>query len=260
MRSRLKQLYWYLYLLVRKYQCCPFCNQCSQSFLPVGLDLPVLREKQVVGGGFRLRVTCPTCGSSDRDRLVYLYLLNKTRVFQEKTRLLHVAPESGLQRKFRQSPNLRTITVDLYASSVMLRADLTAIPHPSNAFDAIICNHVLEHIPDDRLAMSEIYRVLRPEGWAILQVPISPTLSTTYEDWSKTTSKAREEAFGQFDHVRIYAADYKARLQEAGFTVQVFRWTCERSRFGGYANLFALNKKEVVFVARKPPVASLAKP
>ena len=254
MLNRLKKLYWYLYLSARKYKCCPFCGQCSQGFLPAGVDQPVLKEKQVVGAGYRLRATCPNCHSLDRDRLVYLYLLNKTRVFHEPVTLLHIAPEWNLEKRFRELPNIRYVTADRYAHSVTVYEDVIAIPHPTNAFDAIICNHVLEHIRDDCRAMAEIYRTLQPGGWAILQVPFSLSLPNTYEDWSKTSSEAREQAFGQFDHVRIYAADYKTRLQQAGFSVEEFKWTRERRAFGGYANLFALNKKEVVFVARKPPL------
>jgi hypothetical protein len=100
--------------------------------------------------------------------------------------------------------------------------------------------------------MSELYRTLKPGGWAILQVPLSLTLKNTYEDASITTEAAREQAFGQNDHVRIYAADYKDRLTHAGFKVEVFKWVAEAESFGGRRNLFGLNEDESVFLSASP--------
>jgi predicted SAM-dependent methyltransferase len=154
---------------------------------------------------------------------------------------------------FSQQNNLDYVTADLLAPDVMVKMDLTDIPFPDGAFDAIICNHVLEHIIDDRKAMSELYRVLKPSGWAILQVPISLTLESTYEDFSITTEKGREDAFGQGDHVRIYGKDYKTRLQQTGFKVDIFDWTAESTNFGGYKNLFSLIEDERLYVAKKSP-------
>ena len=113
--------------------------------------------------------------------------------------------------------------------------------------DAIICNHVLEHIPDDRKAMKELRRVLKPGGWGILQVPISYVLAATHEDPSIVTTEAREQAFGQYDHVRIYAKDYVDRLVGAGFKVEQFDWTKQGDAFGGSSNRFALIPEERVF-------------
>ena len=122
--------------------------------------------------------------------------------------------------------------------------DLAHIPFPDGTFDAIICNHVLEHIVDDLKAMAELHRVLKPGGWSILQVPISLSLRTTYEDFSIATPKEREEAFGQNDHVRIYGQDYVSRLERAGFKVNVFDWWTEAAGFGGPSNLYGLNQRE----------------
>jgi ubiquinone/menaquinone biosynthesis C-methylase UbiE len=106
--------------------------------------------------------------------------------------------------------------------NVDLNVDLTKIPFPNSTFNAIICNHVLEHIPNDRAAMAEFFRVLKPDGWAMLQVPISFHLAATYEDFSIIDPMDRERAFGQNDHVRIYAMDYVDRLKQAGFAVDLF--------------------------------------
>jgi ubiquinone/menaquinone biosynthesis C-methylase UbiE len=133
----------------------------------------------------------------------------------------------------------------------MVEIDVTNIQFPDDSFDAIICNNVLEHIIDDKKAMSELYRILKYGGWAILQVPLSLTLKNTYEDFSITALRDREEAFDQVDHVKIYAEDYKDRLVQAGFGVRVFRWVTEKENFGGRRNVFGLNKEESVYFAKK---------
>jgi len=174
-----------------------------------------------------------------------------TDVFDTPKRLLHVAPETRVADILFAQTNVDYLTADLHSREAMLRMDITDIRFPDSSFDAIICNHVLEHIIDDRKAMSELFRTLKPGGWAILQVPMSPSLEHTYEDASKTTAQAREEAFGQWDHVRIYAQDYEQRLAQAGFTVDIFRWTTRPDNFGGRKNVFGLNEQECVYFVRK---------
>jgi ubiquinone/menaquinone biosynthesis C-methylase UbiE len=110
--------------------------------------------------------------------------------------------------------------VDLKDPRAMLKADITRIPFVRNAFDIIYCSHVLEHVSDDRKAMHEFYRVLKPNGWAVLQVPI--TARRTFEDSTITNPIDRTKVFGRYDHVRRYGLDYKARLEEAGFKTTVF--------------------------------------
>jgi predicted SAM-dependent methyltransferase len=218
--------------------------------LPLGFDFAVLNERNIVGGGCR-NVLCPICGSHDRERLIYLYLLHKTNIFKQATKLLHVAPEQSLKDIFHKKPNIDYLTADLFAENVMVKMDVTNICFPDNSFDAIICNHVLEHIVDDRKAISELYRTLKPGGWAILQVPISLSLEDTYEDWSVTTASGREKVFGQADHVRIYAKDYKDRLEQGGFKIEIFEWSSEAEDYGGQENRFGLNRDESVYVAIK---------
>jgi len=118
------------------------------------------------------------------------------------------------------NPPVETTTVLFEAPLAKVKMDIHAIPFEDNAIDIIFCNHVLEHVDDDRKALSEIHRVLKPGGWAILQVPFFyPLPKTTYEDKSITDPKEREKAFGQDDHVRMYGEDYGARLAESGFQV-----------------------------------------
>ena len=227
------------------------CGAYLKVLLPGGEHHAVLVEKSIIGGGPRLNMYCPVCGSFDREHLVYLYLKNRPQLLSRGAKLLHVAPESNLRTWLRSMPELDYVSADLSADDVDLNFDLTNIPLPNATFHAIICNHVLEHIPDDAKAMSELLRILKPGGWAILQTPISSSLAQTYEDFSITDPADRERAFGQNDHVRIYAMDYVDRLKRAGFEVELFRWRAEASGVGGDANRFGLIEKENVFVASR---------
>ena len=231
---------------------CPFCMAHLKMFLPFGRHFHVLKEKHVVGGGYRQNMLCPICGSMDRERLLYLYLRYKTDIFKKPVKLLHVAPESNIITVLYKKANVDYLTADLNGENVMAKIDITNIYYNDNSFDTIICNHVLEHITDDRKAMSELYRILKPGGWAILQVPMSTSLESTYEDSSIITPLERERAFGQADHVRIYARDYKQRLEQVGFAVDIFEWSVNNHCFGGQKNKFGLIEDESVYCARKP--------
>jgi predicted SAM-dependent methyltransferase len=234
-----------------RYQC-PMCHAHLKAFLPGGEHHAVLTEKSIVGGGWRSNVSCPNCGSFDRERLTYLYLKNRPHLLSRSTKLLHVAPEPNLSFWLCSKVELDYVSADLSRDDVDLNFDLTKIPFPNSTFDAIICNHVLEHIPNDRTAMAELFRVLKPDGWAILQVPISLYLTATYEDFSITDPMDRERAFGQNDHVRIYAMDYVDRLKQAGFAVNLFHWRRDDRDYGGRNNRFGLIDCEIVFFASRP--------
>lgn len=250
-RQRLRAIYERLYHFGLRYKC-PFCNSRLKAFIPSGLDFPVLKEKKIVGGGYRPNAICPICRSFDRERLLYLYLLHKADLFDRPKKLLHVAPEPRLEQILRTKANVDYLTADIVPENVMVQMDITDIQFPNDSFDAIICNHVLEHVVEDGKAMSEMYRTLKAGGWAILQVPISQTLKKTYEDFSITTVAGREEAFGQSDHVRIYGQDYVDRLAQAGFKVDVFNWPTEAKHFGGLRNVFGLLEEESIYFVSKP--------
>jgi SAM-dependent methyltransferase len=250
LRSRVGRLYRSLFFIGSRYNC-PFCKSNLNRYLPFGLTFPVLSKYRVVGGGYRPNALCPICSSLDRERLLLLYLQRKSDIFDKPTTLLHVAPEEQLTLVLQSTPNIDYVTADLSAPHVMSRIDVTALPFRDSTFDAIICNHVLEHIVDDRRALRELHRVLKPEGWAILQVPIALALENTYEDFSIVSDEGRERAFGQHDHVRIYAGDYVSRLANSGFAVTAFDWLVERAKFGGPRNIFGLNENERMYIARK---------
>ena len=228
---------------------CPVCLSKIRLLKPCGYNFPVIAEYQIVGSGLR-NALCPVCNSSDRVRLLYLFLKFKTKLFTEPTKLLHIAPENPLSDIVIKHKNIDYLTADLNPELVMVRMDLTAIQYPDNTFDAILCNHVLEHIPDDRKAMRELFRVLKPGGWAILQVPISLRLKSTYEDYAIFSPEKREKHFGQKDHVRIYGRDFTDRLREAGFKVEEYKWIDDQCHFNQWEK-YALNADEIIFYFKK---------
>lgn len=156
--------------------------------------------------------------------------------------MLHVAPEWKLFQKFSSFPGIDYCPVDKFTEGYRyppgtIDMDITEMDYPDNNFDFILCSHVLEHILDDKKAMMELYRVLKPDGWGILQVPIDMQRDETYEDNSITKPDERQKAFGQFDHVRIYGKDYIDRLRSVGFSVEFNQYAqklteAERFRFG----------------------------
>lgn len=235
-------------------QQCPMCNASVRRFFPEGERHAVLFDLNVIGGGLRDGAICPICNSVDRERLVYLFL-NERQLVKSGMRMMHVAPEAVLGGWLRHHIGTGYMSADLMANFVDQKVDLTDIPYPNGTFDAIICNHVLEHIPADDKAMSEVYRMLKPEGWAILQVPIGLKLESTIEDPSVTDPAERQRRFGQDDHIRIYAADnYVERLKLAGFDVEQYHWTDHPEHFGGLNNKYGLIIEEVLFFVCKRAV------
>jgi SAM-dependent methyltransferase len=149
-----------------------------------------------------------------------LYVRERTDLLERPARLLHLAPEWCLQQVFTHTPTIDYISGDIASPWAATCLDLCTLPFKVNRFDAVICNHVLEHIPNDRLAMREILRVLKPDGWAVLMAPLSRQAATD-EDPAVASPHERKARFGQRDHVRLYGQDYAARLEEAGFRVEL---------------------------------------
>lgn len=199
---------------------CPVCNGHFCKLLPFGINP-------------RPNAQCPRCSSLERHRLIWLYLREKTNFFTARLKVLHFAPERCFQGRFKSMPNLDYITADLDSPFADRKIDIIAIPFEDETFDCVFCSHVLEHVPDDRKAMREIYRILKRGGWAILQVPIDNRREKTFEDPAVTDPKEREKLFGQWDHVRIYGKDYKNRLEKAGFKVEIYSYAKEdRDKYG----------------------------
>lgn len=195
---------------------CPLCDGRFAGFLPAGERHPIFERHDFVAGGHRPNVRCPRCDSRERERLLRRFLDEPAQapLLNASASILHFAPERRLETFFRGTA-ASYVTADLDGAGVDRRIDVTDIPFAAATFDLVVCNHVLEHVPDDRRALEEIGRVLKPDGVAVVQVPRAVDLETTYEDPGKRTEAERIEAFGQFDHVRIYGRDYAQRLSAA---------------------------------------------
>jgi len=237
---------------------CPFCEHHFRKLLPDGFDLPVIKEKQIIGAGRRDNCTCPRCFSKDRDRLIFLYLKHKTDLFDGHYKLLHIAPEAWLKELFQRIPNIKYTSgvkeadnMAYYYDRMTREIDIIDLEMKDNLYDAIVCNHVLEHVSDDIQAMKELFRVLKPGGWAILQVPISPILEKSFEDSDIISKKSREKYFGQYDHVRIYGQDYFNRLESVGFQVKKHHPIKDNWQVPELEK-YALNPDEELIVAHKP--------
>jgi len=224
-------------LYLGKNNCCPFCGKYYRKFL-------------TYGSSQRPNTACPKDYSLERHRLIWLYLKYKTSFFNYNLKVLHFAPQYCFLKSCSAMSNLDYISADLYKPDVMLKIDITEITFKDNYFDVILCNHVLEHVIDDKRAMNELFRVLKPGGWAIIQSAIDPHLEKTYEDDSIITNEDRERVFGQFDHVRIYGLDYKACLENAGFKVKVDDYA--GSLRNDIIKIYGLNKDEKIYFCSKP--------
>ena len=226
---------------------CIICDTTYGRLLPGGVYSEAFERFDVVGGGFRERALCPGCRSIERERLLATYLLrfDGARVLTESASTLHFAPEAHLSQLLRRLSG-QYLTADLFDRNVDRKIDVTDIPIEENSFDLVLCNHVLEHVPDDRRAMSELLRVTKPGGLCLLQVPIAPDMQETYEDDTILGEEDREREFGQFDHVRVYGADYVDRLKAVGFEVD--EWLPP----GDIIDSAGLNEREKLFVCTKP--------
>ncbi len=187
---------------------CPVCDKHFSKFLSYGSDKAL-----------RQNVLCPYCLSLERHRLMWLFLHAETNFFTAPLRVLHIAPEQCFYGRFKALQNIAYITGDLESPLAEFPFDLHNIPFESNDFDVIICNHVMEHVADDKQCMRELYRVLRPGGWAIMQVPINHASVETLEDPTIISPEQRELHYWQKDHMRLYGTDYADRLRSAGFKV-----------------------------------------
>ncbi|MFN6946405.1 MAG: class I SAM-dependent methyltransferase [Cytophagaceae bacterium] len=214
----------------------PISGKTYRKFLPYGR---VPRENAL----------CPGSLSLERHRLMWLYLKEKTNFFTAPLKVLHIAPEHCFIDRFEALKNLEYITADIESPLAKVKMDVHQIPFDDNTFDVCFCNHVMEHVDDDIKAMSEINRVLKPGGWAIIQSPIDESLESTYEDPSIVTPAEREKAYGQNDHVRTYGRDYADRLTKGGFNVSEETYVQELP--AEKIERYALPKNEIIYLCRK---------
>jgi SAM-dependent methyltransferase len=191
---------------------CPCCQRSFSHFLPLGVD--------------RRMGQCPYCRSNERDRALWLYLDRHPDLISAGKRVLHIGPESIFYRRFKQVKGLYYTPADKFAATFestyppdTVYLDITHMPQvPDNGYDVILCSHVLEYIPDDHVAMRELRRVLRPDGMALLQVPLRRGMPITHEDASITSAAQRAQVFGDPGHIRYYGEDFAQRLSSEGLS------------------------------------------
>ncbi len=218
---------------------CPICESHYRSFLPYGRINP------------RPNALCPSCLSLERHRLIWLFLQQKTNFFSQKLSVLHLAPEHCFMNRFEKVHGDNYITADIESPLAKVKMDIHQIPFGENTFDVVLCNHVLEHVQNDIAAMGEIRRVLKPGGWAILQVPFfSPVPETTLEDPSITDPREREKAYGQDDHVRRFGKDYASRIQKSGLTPEANGFAS--TLLPADCQKYGVTSKEIIYRGIKP--------
>ena len=217
---------------------CPVCGKGFRKFLPYGRIKP------------RENALCPNCMSLERHRLLWLYLKDRTHFFSHNLKVLHIAPEACFIKQFGKIHGRDYITADIESPLAKVKMDIHQIPFEMNMFDVVLCNHVLEHVKDDIRAMSEIHRVLKPGGLAILQVPFfNPIPDATFEDPTITNKSEREQLFGQDDHVRRYGRDYSERIKRSGLEPFEDAYVNEIEKAA--REKYGLVKGEVIFGGRK---------
>ena len=215
----------------------PINGKSYRKFLPYGY------VKQ------RDNALSPGTLSLERHRLLWLYLNNETNFFSKTLKVLHIAPEQCFYNLFKNLKNINYTTFDLNSPLADIKGDICNMPFKENSFDFILCNHVLEHINDDKKAMKELYRVLNKNGTAILQVPINQKSSKTFEDSSIVNKKERIEKFGQYDHIRLYGLDYFKKLESFGFKVDPLKYSKEFTE--SEIIKYGLIKDEIIPVCKK---------
>lgn len=201
----------------------PIDGKGFRSFLPYGY------------GNQRNNVLSPSTLSLERHRLLWLYLKNETNFFSADTetssaqrkKVLHFAPEQCFLKRFKNLKHIDYTTTDLESPIADVKADICNLPFENDSYDVILCNHVLEHIPDDTKAMQELFRVLKPGGYGVFQIPQDLNRDVTFEDHTITDKKERAKIFGQYDHVRVYGRDYFDKLRSIGFKVDEVDYTTQ---------------------------------
>jgi len=216
---------------------CPVCDKTFRKFLPFGV-----KERE--------NALCPACMSLERHRLQWLYLKDETDFFTSSHKVLHVAPEQCFHKRFKALSNLDYTTADLESPLADLHFDLHDIPLEDNLYDFFICNHVLEHVEDDKRVLKEVLRILKPGGKAIMQVPLDYSRELTFEDSSITKASEREKFFGQKDHLRVYGLDYPDVLRAQGFHVEEIDYSGILGE--EKANRYRLDQKEILYLSTKP--------
>lgn len=210
---------------------CPICGTYQTEFLPHGDDTEITKKYKIIGSGLR-NAKCVKCGSNDRERLMYVYIRDFVK---PKGKVLHIAPEAVLRALFKDTCYIKGDYFAIgYEYDNTISMDVRNLPFTDKTFDYVICNHVLEHVKEDIIAMKELYRVCK--NIAIIQVPISNIINTI----------EHLEEYDRYDHVRIYGKDYIKKLESVGFIVKKINISSIKK----YEN-YGINNKENIFVGKK---------
>lgn len=218
----------------------PINGKTYRKFLPYGYSHSAKRKN----------ILSPGTMSLERHRLMWLYLQNRTNFFTDNLKVLHIAPEQCFYKLFRKMDNLDYTTGDYNSPIADIHFDLHHAPFEDNTFEVIFCNHVLEHVEDAEQCMKELYRIMKPGGWGIFQVPIDVKRKETYEDKSITSPEERAIHFWQKDHVRLFGLDYADKLRAVGFDVTEDNYVQEFSP--EMIDRYRLDKTETIYYCRKP--------
>ena len=197
----------------------------------------------------RENAIAPDSLSLERHRLMWLFLKNKTNFFSDNLKFLHIAPEYCFLKIFKKMKNLDYLSADLNSPWADIKMDVHNIQFDDNSFDVVICNHVLEHVDDSDKVMREFFRVMKPGGWGIFQVPIDYNNPNTIEDKSITDPRERERLYWQSDHLRLFGRDYGKRLAAAGFNVTESNYINEIDP--QLVERYALDKNEIIYFCQK---------
>jgi len=216
----------------------PINGKSYRTFLPYGYVK------------IRPNVLSPGTLSLERHRLIWLFLQRETDFFQTPAKVLHMAPEKAFLSRLKKMSHLDYTTCDLESPLADIKADICDLPFADASFDWVLCNHVLEHIPNDTKAMEELFRVLKPGGTALLQVPQDPMRKVTFEDNSVTDKAERTKIFGQYDHVRVYGMDYFEKLRKTGFEVVELQYG--KSLTADERKRFAVVENEYIPLCKRP--------
>jgi len=242
-RTRLNVLY--LWFKIRGFMLrgtryyCICCNGTYQKFLDYGN----IRRKNVL---------CPYCHSLERTRVLMYYLQRETDVFNGGSKILHFAPERGIENHLKKAVE-NYITGDINPALADHKIDITDIPYKDNYFDYVICSHVLGHVADEAKAIDEIYRVLDHGGTAIIMTPVDDTLEKTYEDEKITSPHARKLHYGEPDLLRKHGRDFHARLKRKNITVKAVDYRLAFSDEEREKYALGDGRREVLYVCTKKP-------
>ena len=196
---------------------CPCCNRKFSGFQTFTFD-PKYRNPDFFKEN--LDVVCPYCRSFPRHRIACNYL-DKNNILPKNSISFHFAVPYAYELWFKRN-NRKFISGDLFDKTADMKVDILDTPFEDNKFDMISCDHVLEHVPNYRSAVKELYRITKPGGYTFITVPLLESLSTTYEDETVTTVEQRVKTFGQYDHVRIFGMDFSGAMSDVGFEVIVY--------------------------------------